>query len=307
MHDGDGAVAPRRDVNELLHRVPPEGIHSVAVPDRRHDLPRGCVHHYRRFTASGEDPVGGAIVGDARRALARRERPRRQHFHRLDVEHLHRARAFVVHEDLPFAIARRAFRPVVLELGRADDVAGLGIEGHGGADGPAVIRQDDTVGKVLVHDAVEATGGDRNLLDHRQGLEIEHRHRRIAAVGDEPAPRLGRQGDAVRARRVGNVAHHLAAGAVQHHHVGAARHEYARGAGLGGQVIGAAVPADRELGDLERLRGALTGPGQGGNQEQRGNDYRPFCHPILGGGCGLPPLIYARSSRSSNVSAAVTF
>src|SRR5437773_1361148 len=56
-----------------------------------------------------------------------------------------------------------------------------------------------------------------------------------------------------------------------HDHVSAAGNEHPSGAGLGSQVIGAAVTADRELRGLERLRGALAGPGQGGNEEQRGN------------------------------------
>src|SRR5216683_5494227 len=75
VHHGDVAVTPRGDVDELLDRVPPQGIHTVAVRDRRHDLPRDRVHHHRRLAASHEDAVGGAIVGDTRRALARRQRP----------------------------------------------------------------------------------------------------------------------------------------------------------------------------------------------------------------------------------------
>src|SRR6266581_1533567 len=78
----------------------------------------------------------------------------------------------LINEDLALAVARRTFRRVVLELRRADDVAGLGIERHGSADRPAVIREDDPIGEGLVHDAVEATRLDENLLDHRQGLEI---------------------------------------------------------------------------------------------------------------------------------------
>src|SRR2546425_12295496 len=102
----------------------------------------------------------------------------------------------LIDKDLALAVARRAFRAVVLELRRADDVAGLGIERHGGADGPAVIGEDDPVGEILVHDAVETTGGNAKLLDHRQGLEIEQRHRRVTAACDESAARVWGQGPA---------------------------------------------------------------------------------------------------------------
>ena len=56
------------------------------------------------------------------------------------------------------------------------------------------------------------------------------------------------------ARRVRNVAEHLARGAFDHHHVGGARHEHAARGGFDGDVVRAAVALDIELFNLERLR-----------------------------------------------------
>src|SRR5689334_23514334 len=42
----------------------------------------------------------------------------------------------------------------------------------------AVIRQDDAVGEIVVHDAVHAARGDLDLLDDRQRLDVEHRDRK---------------------------------------------------------------------------------------------------------------------------------
>src|SRR2546428_12836248 len=81
----------------------------------------------------------------------------------------------LIDKDLALAVARRAFRAVVLELRRADDVAGLGIERHGGVDGPAVIGEGDTVGEILGHDAGENTGGDAELPFHQPGAVIVQR------------------------------------------------------------------------------------------------------------------------------------
>jgi len=53
------------------------------------------------------------------------------------------------------------------------------------------------------------------------------------------------------------------------------------GAGLGGQVVGAAVAADREFRGLERLRGTQAGPGQGGSKEQRESEEWLSGHTIL--------------------------
>ena len=70
------------------------------------------------------------------------------------------------------------------------------------------------------------------------------------------------------ARRVRNVAEHLARGAVDHHHVGGARHEHAARGGFDGDVVGAAVAFDVELLDLERLRVPDAGRGEAGCAEQ---------------------------------------
>src|SRR5438309_388465 len=188
-HHGDVTVAPGGDIDQALRGVPAQGIDAVAVGNRGDHLATRGVDHDGGLAATGEDPVRGAVVGDAGRALARRQRPRRQHAHRFHIQYLNRALAFVVDVDLPSPIARRSLRPVVLQLGGADDVAGPGVERDGGADGTAVIREDDAVGEIVVHDAVEPAGGDLDLLDHRQGLEVEHRDRGVAGAGNEAVVR----------------------------------------------------------------------------------------------------------------------
>ena len=74
------------------------------------------------------------------------------------------------------------------------------------------------------------------------------------------------------ARRVRNVAEHLARGAFDHHHVRRARHEHASGGGLHGDVVGAAVTLDVELLDLECLcvDDERRGDAARGKNDQRG-------------------------------------
>ena len=88
------------------------------------------------------------------------------------------------------------------------------------ADRAAVIRQDDLVVGLVVHDAVE-TGAHLDLLEHGQRLQIEHGDGLVAAVRREAVTGLGGDAGAVHARRVRNVAEHFAGGAFDHHHVGA--------------------------------------------------------------------------------------
>ena len=82
-------------------------------------------------------------------------------------------------------------------------------------------------------------GPDLDLLDDRQRLQVEHRDGLVAAVRREAVTGLGGEAGAVHARRVRDVAEHLAGGAVDHHHVRAARHEHAAGGGFDGDVVGA--------------------------------------------------------------------
>ena len=88
----------------------------------------------------------------------RRERPRGGRLPRLDVDHLDRVLAFVVDEDVSFAIGRSAFGRGVFELDGGDDVTALWIDRGESADRAAVIRQNDLVVGLIVHDAVETAG-----------------------------------------------------------------------------------------------------------------------------------------------------
>src|SRR5213079_3370490 len=73
-----------------------------------------------------DGPTG--IACDSRRAVAGRQRPRRQYLHRPRVDHLHGVLALVVDEELAFPIARGAFWGVVLQLGHAEDLSTGGID-----------------------------------------------------------------------------------------------------------------------------------------------------------------------------------
>src|SRR5258708_29380523 len=163
-HDGDVAVTPGGDVDQLLYWIPPQGVDAIAIGDRGDDLPCPRVQHHRRLTAPRENAVGGAVVGNAGRTLARRERPRREGRHRLFVDHLDRARALVVDEDLALSVAGRAFRPVVLELDGTDHGAALRVDPDHGADRTTVVGENAAVGAVVVHDAGEATPRHRDPL-----------------------------------------------------------------------------------------------------------------------------------------------
>jgi len=168
VHDDHVARVAAGNVDQLLRRVPPQRVDLVAVGDRRHDLSGRAVHHDRGLAASHEDPVGRAVVRDACRVFTRRDRPGLDRLPRPDVNHLDRVLALVVDVDPSFSIRRCAFRRNVLELGRADDVPVLGVDRDQRADRAAVIRQDDPVVVLVVHDAVETAVRHLDLLDDGQ-------------------------------------------------------------------------------------------------------------------------------------------
>ena len=167
---------------------------------------------------------------------------------------------------MPLAIGRGTFGRSVLELDGGDDVAGLWIERGEGADRAAVIRQDDLVVGLIVHDAVEA-GADLDLPEHRQRLQIEHGDGLVAAVGGEAVTSLGSDAGAMHARRVRNVAKYFAYGAFDHHHVVGTGNEHAACGGFDGDVVRAALAFDVELFNLERLRVPDAGRGKDGCEE----------------------------------------
>jgi hypothetical protein len=180
----------------------------------------------------------------------------------LTVNHLNRILAFVVDENVSLAIGGGAFRRCVFEFDGGDDVAGLGIDGGESADGAAVVREDDLVIRLVVHDAVESRP-HFDLLNHGERLEVEHGDGLIAAVGGKAVTGFGGDARTVHAGCVRDVADHLAGGAIDDHHVGAARDEDASGGFFDGDVIRAALAFDVKFFNLERLRGKAGGEEDG--------------------------------------------
>ena len=237
---------------------------------------------------------GRLVVRNTCRAVARRERPRRDGLPRLHVDHLHRVLALVVDEDAPLAVGRGALGRRVLELDGRHDVSARGIDGRQRANRPAVIREDDLVVGLVVHDAVEAWP-HLDLLDHLQRLQVEHRHRLIAAVGREAVAGLRRDPDAVHARGVRNVGQDLAGRSLDHHHVGAPRHEHAARGRVDGDVVGPSVAFDVEFLDLERLCVRDAGyEGAEGEEHGKGDsDTSGHMRPHCGCTIGQPSMLAA--------------
>ncbi len=117
-----------------------------------------------------------------------------------------------------------------------------------------MIRENDLVVRLVVHDAVKPALLDLDLLDDRQRLQIEHRHHRIAAVGGEAVAGFRRDARAVHSGRFRDLADDFAGFAVNDHHVRPARDEDAAGGRFDGDVIGSAIAFDVELFDFEVLR-----------------------------------------------------
>ena len=97
-------------------------------------LPVARVDDHRGVAAAREHAVRRLVVRDAGRPFAGRQRPRRGRLPRLDVDHLHRVLALVVHEDMSLAVSRRTFGRGVFELDGGDDIAALGIDRRQRAD-----------------------------------------------------------------------------------------------------------------------------------------------------------------------------
>src|SRR5206468_11585607 len=134
----------------------------------------------------------------------------------------------------------------------------------------AVIRENDLVVRLVVHDAIEPRA-DLDLFDDGERLQIEHRDRLIAAVRREAVPGLWGDASAVDPRRVRNIAEHFARRAIDHHHVAAARHEHPARARFSRDVVGAALTLDVEFLDFERLR--VPGGGDGNRESDEQNKH----------------------------------
>src|SRR4029079_9736927 len=66
VDDGHVAFATVGDIDQFSLAVPSKRIHTRAIRNGRNDLAVRRVHDDRRFTATGEDPVGRLVIGNAR-------------------------------------------------------------------------------------------------------------------------------------------------------------------------------------------------------------------------------------------------
>ena len=119
---------------------------------------------------------------------------------RIDVGDL--TLVFDVHEDVALAIADGELR-LSFQRNRAHDFA-IAIEDRGVL--AAAIEREYVLRRRIVEDGVGIVAGDLHFGDRRQIAEIENRHRAGAAVADEAAAQIGRDGDAVHAFGLGDRA-----------------------------------------------------------------------------------------------------
>ena len=132
-----------------------------------------------------------------------------------------------------------------------------------------MIRQDDPVVGLVVHDAVEPAAARTLIcLDHGQRLEIEHRDGAVVPFVVNPWPVFGAIPTPWTPGRLGMSPTTLPVRPVHDHHVRGARHEHAAGRGFDGHIISAAVSFDVELVDFERLQAG------GDSRDARNCEYR---------------------------------
>src|SRR6185369_938576 len=130
----------------------------------------------------------------------------------------------------------------------------LWIDRGESTDRAAVVRQNDLIIGLIVHDAVQTALLDFDLLEYCQRLEVEHSDGGVASVGREAVTSLSGDAGPMHTRRVENVAEHPARGTIDHHHVVGPRDEYASGGGFDSYIVGSSVSLDIEFFNLERLR-----------------------------------------------------
>ncbi len=186
-----------------------------------------------------------AVDGEAGRIFASGDRPGLDHrgFFRVDAGHF--MGVFDVHEDRALPVGGGK-----LGLAGQRDVADHGV--FHGIDGGGVlaasVKGEDPFAGFVVEDRVGILRAFQfDACGFLERLKIEDRDGVLASVAGEALAQVLRQRDTVDARRVGDVTHHRALVGIDHHHVCAARDEQPLARGIEGQIVPAAVAAQREL------------------------------------------------------------
>ena len=163
---------------------------------------------------------------------------------------------FVVHENAALAVHRSKFRlPAQRQSTRNGTVRSV----DGGRVFPAPIESEHALADRVIHDGVRV----RVRLDGADGLQrlqVENRDVVAAAVAGESTAKVGGDGDAVHALRIGNIAFHGIRIRVHDHGVRSSRDVHAASAAVHIHVIPPALAAKRD--GLDHLVAGSAGRGR---------------------------------------------
>ena len=240
MHDCENALAAGRE-RQPSFRIEPVCVNPPADRDRGDQLAAIGIHNgHHLVVATGEQPPMFSIHGQPGRFFARSQRPARLDLEFVGIECHEFTFVFNVDEDFAFLVTdRKLWLPIHLDsadhltLGRVD-----------GSDivAPAVESEDPLAGRIK-ENRVRVFAG-LNLVEHFQRVQVKNTHGSLASVADEPAAELRRQGNAMHAGRIRNIAHGLSRIRIDHDDVrGPGNVQTIRG-GIERQIVPASIAAE---------------------------------------------------------------
>src|ERR1019366_3189073 len=216
-------------------------------------------HHIA--VAYREQAVMSGIESQARRRIATGEIVLLDQGHLLRVDHRYLVPVFEIGVNDALAFAGGELR-LGSKGDRAFDLERIGVD-DGGIFG-ASVEGKDAVRSCVIVNGVRVLSG-RDLAEGLESLQIEDGNVVAPAVADEALVQLGREGNSMHARRVGNVACNFVGIEVDHHDMGGMRHVQTACRAVDRKIIPAAVTADFYLSDDVVVR---SGQGCGRGQKQ---------------------------------------